>query len=202
MKIPAVTVLISLLTLGETETAVAASSQKRLKDWETLTERLRNVPLNQRIEETNAFFNRLSYKSDARLWGKEDYWATPAEFLKRGAGDCEDYAIAKYITLRNAGVPESQLRLAYVRYKPSFQAHMVLIVEDSHGNQVVMDNLTNALQSPERRGDLEPVYAFNDINLWMLDGDYEKQLIGLSSQLPNWVAFKNKTWSSGLWVHR
>ena len=49
MKIPAVTVLISLLTLGETETAVAASSQKRLKDWETLTERLRNVPLNQRI---------------------------------------------------------------------------------------------------------------------------------------------------------
>lgn len=202
MKIPAVTVLISLLTLGETETAVAASSQKRLKDWETLTERLRNVPLNQRIEETNAFFNRLAYKSDARLWGKEDYWATPAEFLKRGAGDCEDYAIAKYITLRNAGVPESQLRLAYVRYKPSFQAHMVLIVEDSHGNQLVMDNLTNALQSPERRGDLEPVYAFNDINLWMLDGDYEKQLIGLSSQLPNWVAFKNKTWSSGLWVHR
>ena len=202
MKIPAVTVLISLLTLGETETAVAASSQKRLKDWETLTERLRNVPLNQRIKETNAFFNRLSYKSDARLWGKEDYWATPAEFLKRGAGDCEDYAIAKYITLRNAGVPESQLRLAYVRYKPSFQAHMVLIVEDSNGNQVVMDNLTNALQSPERRGDLEPVYAFNDINLWMLDGDYEKQLIGLSSQLPNWVAFKNKTWSSGLWVHR
>lgn len=202
MKIPAVTVLISLLTLGETETAVAASSQKRLKDWETLTERLRNVPLNQRIEETNAFFNRLAYKSDARLWGKEDYWATPVEFLKRGAGDCEDYAIAKYITLRNAGVPESQLRLAYVRFKPSFQAHMVLIVEDSHGNQVVMDNLTNALQSPERRGDLEPVYAFNDINLWMLDGDYEKQLVGLSSQLPNWVAFKNKTWSSGLWVHR
>ena len=204
MKIPALVVLLCMLVFGISRSVLAAPSafQQRLTDWHALTERLRTVPLQQRIVEINSFFNRLPYRSDYRVWAHEDYWASPLEFLEKGVGDCEDYAIAKYITLRKTGVPESQLRLAYVRHKPRSQAHLVLIVEYQDGRQVVMDNLTNALQSPERRGDLEPVYAFNDINLWTLDDDFQKRLIGLSSRLPNWVALKDKTWDSGLWAHR
>ena len=51
----------------------------------------------------NRFFNNIRFRSDQKTWGKEDYWALPREFLNRGIGDCEDYAIAKYITLRRLG---------------------------------------------------------------------------------------------------
>jgi predicted transglutaminase-like cysteine proteinase len=52
--------------------------------------------------ETNRFLNDWRYKPDDQNYGQRDYWATPLEFLRR-SGDCEDYAIAKYVTLRELG---------------------------------------------------------------------------------------------------
>jgi predicted transglutaminase-like cysteine proteinase len=68
-----------------------------------------------RLEAVNRFFNRhVRWRSDAELWGQDDFWATPLQLLARGAGDCEDYAVAKYAALRAAGVPAERLRLVYV----------------------------------------------------------------------------------------
>ncbi|WP_350563201.1 transglutaminase-like cysteine peptidase, partial [Psychrobacter sp. CAL346-MNA-CIBAN-0220] len=79
----------------------------------------------------NDFFARnLRYQTDILLWKQNDYWATPLETLGRGLGDCEDYAIAKYISLRALGVSDDKLRLIYVKAKIAgtnkTQAHMVL----------------------------------------------------------------------------
>ncbi|WP_237707120.1 transglutaminase-like cysteine peptidase [Pseudoalteromonas sp. BSi20652] len=51
------------------------------------------------------------------LWKQNDYWTTPLETLGRGLGDCEDYAIAKYISLRALGVIDDKLRLIYEKQK-------------------------------------------------------------------------------------
>ncbi len=160
--------------------------EQRLNAWENLVVRLRNMPHSTRLEEVNRFFNGIRFRSDQLTWGKEDFWALPSEFLRRGLGDCEDYAIAKYITLRRLGVDDKKLRLAYVRSLTLRQAHMVLLVDTGNGEQLVLDNLVDTLKPPSKRNDLAPVYAFNGSDLWLLDADYNERLIGKSSRLPQW----------------
>ena len=189
----------SSLSASKSSAHASAGVSRRIDGWEQLVSRLRNVPRHEHVKEVNEFFNRMHFQSDQKIWGKEDYWASPTEFLTRGAGDCEDYAIAKYISLRRLGVDDSRLRLAYVRSLTLQQAHMVLLVETENGEQVVLDNLTNAMQSPTRRGDLEPVYSFNGTGLWLLDKQYNERKIGLSSRLTHWVALQDKSANSGIW---
>ena len=87
----------------------------RVRRWRQLL--LSAEPLDERrqIRMVNEFFNRnIVYRSDQELWGSEDHWATPLEALGRAGGDCEDYSIAKYASLRMLGIPDSRLRLFYV----------------------------------------------------------------------------------------
>jgi len=48
----------------------------------------------------NRFWNKVPYYSDLDHWKVEDYWATPIEMLASNGGDCEDYSIAKYFSLK------------------------------------------------------------------------------------------------------
>lgn len=74
-------------------------------DWRLLIQRANAEQWSkqQALEETNRFFNRQIFIDDIKLWGQNDYWASPAEFLAVGGGDCEDFSIAKYFTLREMG---------------------------------------------------------------------------------------------------
>ena len=108
---------------------------------------------------------------DKNHWGKKDYWATPFEFMGTGAGDCEDYAIAKYFTLRKLGIPENKLRITYVKYlkkrSKSEQAHMVLTYyHKANSTPVVLDNIIKRLKLASKRTDLKPIYSFNAQGLW------------------------------------
>jgi hypothetical protein len=62
------------------------------------------------------------------LYGKLDYWATPAEILLRGSGDCEDFAILKMTALIRAGLPGNTLSLVVVRDNGRGVFHAVLAV--------------------------------------------------------------------------
>ncbi len=185
--------------MSSSQTNASVGMTQRIDDWEQLVKRLQNAPMSERLAEVNRFFNNLRFLSDQTVWGAEDYWASPREFLRRGTGDCEDYAIAKYITLRRLGIDDSQLRLAYVRSLTLRQAHMVLIVEQDNGKQVVLDNLTGNLQSPDNRNDLEPVYSFNSTGLWLLDSDYKERRIGQATRLNHWVQVQQKSENPDLW---
>ena len=102
-------------------------------------------------------------------WRVEDYWATPAEFLSSNAGDCEDYAIAKYFMLRELGVPIGRLRMVYVKSGRSGAAHMVLAYYSAPGvDPLILDNLQRGIERASERPDLIPVYLFNDDDLEIL----------------------------------
>ena len=110
----------------------------------------------------------ITFGEDAVVWGQEDYWATPLESLGKGSGDCEDFVIAKYFTLKEMGVESGKLRLIYVRAKTgstdstALQAHMVLAYyARPEAEPLVLDNLIADIRPASRRPDLVPVFSFN-----------------------------------------
>ena len=72
----------------------------RLLYWQKIIVDAKGKIATEQLEITNSFFNQVRFLSDQEHWKKEDYWATPLEMLATNGGDCEDYSIAKYFTLR------------------------------------------------------------------------------------------------------
>jgi len=142
---------------------------QRTKNWQSLILENKTSTLEDQLYETNRFFNRIEFKDDYIHWGKKDYWATPLEFLGTNAGDCEDFTIAKYITLLELGVPDEKLRLMYVTAtRPVRQAHMVLAYyETPNAVPLVLDNINKRILPASQRRDLIPVYSFNGEGLWL-----------------------------------
>ncbi len=125
-----------------------------------------------KLDRVNSFFNRRTiFDSDLQVWQQEDYWATPLEFLGRGTGDCEDFAISKYITLKMLGVANERLRLIYVRAKTGATqpiAHMVLgYYAQPSEEPLILDNLISSVRAAGQRADLTPVFSFNSDGLWV-----------------------------------
>jgi predicted transglutaminase-like cysteine proteinase len=123
----------------------------------------------------NGFFNRVPYYEDPVHWGVADYWATPVEALGSNGADCEDYSIAKYLTLKELGLPIERMRITYVRALNLGISHMVLAYYPTpDADPWILDNLTNQVKRGSERTDLEPVYSFNDEDLWMASGQGRK----------------------------
>jgi predicted transglutaminase-like cysteine proteinase len=122
------------------------------------------------ISAINGFFNqRIRYAEDIDVWGQIDFWASPLESLEKGAGDCEDYAIAKYFTLTALGMPHRKLRLVYVRatLAGAVVPHMVLAYyTTAEAEPLVLDNLNPEVKPASQRPDLSPVFSFNAEGIW------------------------------------
>ncbi|HPX55908.1 MAG TPA: transglutaminase-like cysteine peptidase, partial [Syntrophales bacterium] len=82
--------------LKKAELKYGRDARQRLLSWEDLIRKDKTSSDLQKLEKVNRFFNRMEFVDDIQLWGVQDYWATPIEFISRNAGDCEDFAIAKY----------------------------------------------------------------------------------------------------------
>jgi len=164
------------------------SAAERLQNWKYILLSDKKLDETQKLEIVNRFFNKVRFVSDKEHWGKIDYWATPIEFLSTNGGDCEDFAIAKYLTLRELGVPNERLRITYVKALTLNQAHMVLTYYATAGAEpLVLDNLKEKILPASQRHDLVPVYSFNGDNLWLakeLAG--RGQLVGGSDRIGLW----------------
>jgi predicted transglutaminase-like cysteine proteinase len=122
-----------------------------------------------RLKRINDFINgRIAYEEDIVVWGQSEYWATPLETIGQGRGDCEDFAIIKYVSLRMAGVANNKLRLVYAKARldglagPVWVAHMVLAYYTTPSAEpLVLDSLNDAILPASRRPDLRPVFSFN-----------------------------------------
>ena len=131
-----------------------------------------------KLKRVNEFFNqKIQFGDDIKIWGMPDYWATPLEVLGRKQGDCEDFAIAKYVTLKLMGVPSSKMRLNYVRARIGgpqsqiVQAHMVLSYYQAPEDEpLILDNLISDIRPASRRPDLTTVFGFNAEGLWVGGG--------------------------------
>lgn len=176
--------------LQQVESQYNKFARKRLEGWRDLIENTDNHALTERekLELVNTFFNsNVLFINDIDLWQKNDYWATPLEMLSVGAGDCEDYSIAKYFTLRELGVDEDKLRITYVKAIEIDQAHMVLTYfETKRSVPLVLDNLITDIKPASQRGDLIPVYSFNGGGLWLAKSRGEGQRVGEASKLSHW----------------
>ncbi len=162
-------------------------AHQRLENWQRLHALASNAPVDRQLKLVNSFFNRVRFISDIRHWGEEDYWATPIELLTTNGGDCEDFSIAKYLTLRAMGVPDEQLRIVYVKALELNQAHMVLAwYETPSSDPLVLDNLINEIKPASQRTDLEPVYSFNGDGLWLNKESGNRSRIGDAKKLERW----------------
>lgn len=146
-----------------------ASAMPRYQAWKDFVASGAGKTDLERLKTVNEFFNRrITFGDDSVIWGQLDYWATPLETLGKGAGDCEDFVIAKYYTLQLVGVPAEKLRLVYVHARTGAssatptQAHMVLAYYGAPDDEpLVLDNLVGEVRLASRRPDLFPVFSFN-----------------------------------------
>jgi predicted transglutaminase-like cysteine proteinase len=152
------------------------SAQRTINDLEKTVSALQSASEQVKIKQINDFFNLhiQNFSSDISVWGQSDYWATPLEALGKNAGDCEDYSIAKYIFLKELGIPINRLKLTYVRaqiggpYSKISQAHMVLsYYPELNAEPLILDNLVSEIYPASRRADLSPIFSFNDDELWV-----------------------------------
>ena len=147
-----------------------AAGSAAIRDWQSALSDSKSRNEIEKLRFINAYVNgRVTHLEDRQIWSQEDYWATPLETLSRGQGDCEDYVIAKYFSLKHLGVPVAKLRLTYVRARiggPSstlMQAHMILAFYSSpDAEPLVLDNLISEIRPASRRPDLTPVFSFNN----------------------------------------
>ncbi|MBW2466569.1 MAG: transglutaminase-like cysteine peptidase [Deltaproteobacteria bacterium] len=178
---------LSTETLDKAEQKYGSSARKRLIAWEKLITNDTSRTDLEKLEKVNNFFNMMQYVEDIYLWKQKDYWATPIEFLGNQAGDCEDYAIAKYFTLRAMGVDDEKLNLTYVKALTYGVHHMVLAYYPSPGEEpFILDNYETGIHPASKRKDLFPIYSFNGTGLWLAKQRGKGKLAGSSSRLQRW----------------
>ena len=136
-----------------------------LKEWNTFLLGIKSLDKMAQLEAVNDFMNKFQYIEDVVNWGKEDYWETPLEFLQF-SGDCKDYAIAKYMSLRYLGWPDDQLRLVVVQDLNLHLGHAILVVY-SDGKTIALDNQIRHLIGTENIHHYRPVYAVNESHWWL-----------------------------------
>lgn len=172
-------------------------AKERLTGWREILINPKNkkLPEREKLELVNDYMNRSRFVSDLELWGREDYWATPIEFLSLNAGDCEDFTIAKYFTLLALGVPDEKLRLIYVKELVIYrQAHMILAyLPTPDADPLVLDNINMTIQPASTRTDLLPVYSFNGTGLWLAkEQSGRAQQVGGSDRIGLWRDLQGK----------
>lgn len=175
-------------TISQVEKKYGTFAKNRVHSLIKLMNSLKNAPEDKKLLEVNNFFNKVRYQSDLKTWGEKDYWATRMEFLGKDKGDCEDYATAKYFTLKELGVSESKMYLSYVTATKQKVAHMVLTYfKTKRSMPLVLDNYNKKILPANKRPDLIPIYSFNAQALYLA-----KQQ-GLGKQVPSGLT-KNKKW--------
>lgn len=187
--VPELPVVITEKIVQDAVQKYGEDSRERFSDWRALISEGQSESDWSRIHEVNQFFNRrVRYVSDELHWQKIDYWASPIETLGTAQGDCEDYAIAKYFTLRAMGVADDKLRLMYVRAVTVNQPHMVLIYFDNPSDYpFVLDNMDPQIKSALDRTDLKPIYSFNASGLWMAKSNGLGNKVNDGRKNTNWT---------------
>jgi Bacterial transglutaminase-like cysteine proteinase BTLCP len=98
--------------------------------------------------------------SDWAQYGYADFWASPLQTLGSGAGDCEDYAIVKYVALRTGRVLPDDLRLVIVQNEKRDIGHAVVAVRYEQ-RWLILDNRTMSILDADDVRDYRPLFALD-----------------------------------------
>ncbi len=146
------------------EQALCEAGDCALVRWRAFLETLRGQDAPAQLRAVNAYFNKLPYRTDLENYGAEDYWATPRELFARG-GDCEDYAIAKFLSLRALGWPAERLRVVVVQDNARDLVHAALIAY--HGaNAFVLDIEIAEVTDHRAIARYAPIFSISENGWW------------------------------------
>lgn len=153
------------LDVAEGECAGERFNQCYLRQWLAFLDGLRDRPHSEQLEAVNRYANRKPYVLDIDNYGVEDYWAVPREFLYNN-GDCEDYAITKFFSLRWLGFPTEDLRIVVLQDTNLRIPHAVLAVATADDVRI-LDNQIQEVVSQRDIVHYAPVYAINERHWWL-----------------------------------
>ncbi len=169
------------------------SASQRFNAWRGMVQSSTPGADLEKLTKVNLFFNRqIRFGDDLAIWGQPDYWATPLETLGQGTGDCEDFVIAKYFSLRMMGMEVEKLRLVYVRAHTGINdsapvAHMVLAYyERPDSEPLVLDSLMGDIRLASRRPDLTPIFSFNNDGVFATVPGKGAEITGSIGRLSRW----------------
>lgn len=143
----------------------SAVSTCDMHDWQALLNTLRGRARAEQIHQINLEMNRRAYVLDPINWGVADYWASPAQFFQKN-GDCEDYSIAKYMSLRDLGLQPRDMRVVVLNDENLKIPHAVLAVRNA-GDELILDNQVNRVVSHRIIRHYRPIFSINEEAWWL-----------------------------------
>ena len=140
------------------------AENQRYKQWKVFLNSIRNKSRGEQVRLVNKYVNKGKYVIDAVNWRVTDYWETPKQFYTV-FGDCEDFAITKFMSLRLLGFSQDQLRIVILRDLNLAIDHAVLAVYIG-GSPYILDNqIPNAVRASSIRH-YRPIYSLNERRWW------------------------------------
>jgi len=180
--------IIEEIKIRATERA-GAEARQRLEKWERLINTCQNRSHTDKLRAVNEFFNhQIMARADQGTEKGCDYWQSPIETLVRGVGDCDDFAMAKYVSLRLLGIPSEQLRVASIKDPDFDNRHALLFFfPQNEKDPWVLDNLafehlgfkgSHILRLSERmiRHKIKPLWGINENYLTEFQGGLDEKV--------------------------
>ena len=140
-------------------------SARHLQDWQEFLESIAEQDRAHQIDAVNREMNQRSYILDPINWGQKDYWASPGQFLQR-EDDCEDYAIAKYMSLRALGLPRRNMRVVVLKDLNLGIPHAILSLQFRR-QLFILDNQISMVVPHTRIHHYRPIYSINEDFWWL-----------------------------------
>ena len=184
---------------GQTASPEPGSAELRSarREFEAIVFAASLLDLDARAAFVNIEINRrVAYALDPQSAPEHDVWSTPFETLARGAGDCEDFAIAKFYLLIASGAPREGVRLLYATCRWPDQTakplpHVVTVAGWPLADPCVLDCINPLVVALSRRDDLEPLFSFDQRGIW--PGVEATPLTGRRRRIDRWQATQART---------
>ena len=151
--------------LADAPCAERAFNKCHLQQWKAFLEGIRHFPPLEAMREVNRFANHARYIIDPVNYGMPDYWATPLQFMRKD-GDCEDYAIIKFMSLRALGFDGDRLRLVVLQDMNLRAAHAVLVAFVD-GTAWLLDNQVKDMVRADAIRHYRAIYSVNETSWWL-----------------------------------
>ena len=114
-----------------------------------------------RLGEINRAINLAIHPmSDLAQYGEIDVWSSPLLTFTTGSGDCEDYAIAKFVALHQAGIPPEDLRIVIMHDTIRGEDHAVAAAR-LDGHWLTLDNRRMAMVEDAYIRNYRPLYVID-----------------------------------------
>ncbi len=151
--------------LGDNDCQATSFNACHLKEWSAFLASLKGHDPLEQLDLFNRYMNEAPYITDPRNYHTKDYWATPGQFFNQD-GDCEDYAIAKFMSLRALGWSNHDMRIVLLQDLNLKTPHAVLVAYRD-GTAWVLDNQIMQVVTADVIRHYRPLFSLNEDSWWL-----------------------------------